>query len=251
MSANTPQSALITGNSSGLGLGFTEVLATAGARVYGMSRRGCPEPRIAGDERVDLGEFDTIPPAMDRLLEGVTRLDLVILNAGLLGHIQRMPDAPMDELRLLMDVNTFANKVILDRLLAREIEVGQIVAISSGAAVFGNAGWSGYSLSKAALNMLMQLYSHEFPGVPVHSLAPGLIDTAMQDYLCEEADSETFTALQRIKAARGTRTMPDPQTAAQDVLDILPRLREQPSGSFVDIRALNDPEEYARLTGRR
>lgn len=251
MTSTTPQSALITGNSSGLGLGLTRVLAADGAAVYGMSRRGCPDDGVAGDVQIDLADFDAIPEAMDRLLQGVTRLDLVILNAGLLGHIQRMPDAPMDELRLLMDVNTFANKVILDRLLTREIAVGQIVAISSGAAVFGNAGWSGYSLSKAALNMLMQLYSHEFPGVPVHSLAPGLIDTAMQDYLCDEADSETFTALQRLKAARGTRTMPEPETAARDIFDVLPRLREQPSGSFVDIRALNDPEEYARLTGRR
>ncbi|HLS05411.1 MAG TPA: alcohol dehydrogenase, partial [Wenzhouxiangella sp.] len=33
---------LITGNSGGLGLGFTEVLLERNAIIWGMSRRGCP-----------------------------------------------------------------------------------------------------------------------------------------------------------------------------------------------------------------
>ncbi len=234
------QSALITGNSSGLGQGLTRVLLEQGAQVYGMSRRGCPEAGVAADQRVDLADFDATAVAMDRLLEGVESLDLVVLNAGLLGHMQRMQDAPMDELRLLMDVNTFANKVILDALLRGEVAVRQIVAISSGAAVSGAAGWSGYSLSKAALNMLIQLYAHEFPDTTaINALAPGLVDTPMQDYLCEEADRESFPVLQRLKAARGTETMPDPETAARAIIRVLPRLREIQRGSFVDIRQLD------------
>ncbi|ADC73049.1 short-chain dehydrogenase/reductase SDR [Thioalkalivibrio sp. K90mix] len=240
MSNGVIGAALVTGNSSGFGLGLTRVLQGQGARVYGMSRRGCPEPGVAGDERVDLADFEATGTAMERLLDGVDALDLVILNAGLLGHMQRMQDASMDELRLLMDVNTFANKVILDALLRRHIRVGQVVAISSGASVSGHAGWSGYSLSKAALNMMMQLYAHEFPeDTAINALAPGLIDTSMQDYLCEEADREAFPVLQRLKAARGTETMPTPEKAAEAVLAVLPRLRQTTRGSFVDIRQLD------------
>lgn len=239
MQDGTIRSALISGNSSGLGLGLTRVLLEQGARVYGMSRRGCPEPGVAGDEQVDLSDFDATAAAMERLLAAVDALDLVVLNAGLLGHMQRMQDAAMDELRLLMDVNTFANKVILDALLRHEVRVGQIVAISSGAAVSGHAGWSGYSLSKAALNMLMQLYAHEFPeSTAVNALAPGLVDTSMQDYLCEQADRDRFPVLQRLKAARGTADMPDPETAGHAILDVLPRLRQTTRGRFVDIRQL-------------
>ncbi|WP_018141296.1 SDR family NAD(P)-dependent oxidoreductase [Thioalkalivibrio sp. ALJ7] len=232
-------SALVTGNSSGLGLGLTRVLLEQGAQVRGMSRRGCPEAGISADERVDLNDFDATGAAMERLLEGVEALDLVVLNAGLLGHMQRMQDASMDELRLLMDVNTFANKVILDTLLKRNVQVGQIIAISSGASVSGHAGWSGYSLSKAALNMMMQLYAHEFPDeTAINAFAPGLVDTAMQDYLCDEADRESFPVLQRLKAARGTQDMPTPEDAARTILDVLPRLHHTTRGSFVDIRQL-------------
>ena len=239
MAAPSIRSALVTGNSSGLGLGCTRALLQQGARVYCMSRRGCPETGLAGDVQVDLADFDATARAMETLVDGVDSLDLVILNAGLLGHMQRMQDAPMDELRLLMDVNTFANKVILDTLLRREIRVGQIVAMSSGASVSGHAGWSGYSLSKAALNMMMQLYAHEFPQETlINSLAPGLVDTAMQDYLCEESDAEAFPVLQRLRAARGTEDMPDPDTAAARVIEVLPRLRGSTRGSFVDIRHL-------------
>lgn len=35
--------------------------------------------------------------------------------------------------------------------------------------------------------------------------------------------------------------------AAKRVIDVLAALRKEPSGAFVDIRALLDPETYARL----
>ncbi len=229
--------ALVTGNSSGLGLGLTHALMRRGAAVYGLSRSGCPEA-IAGDVRVDLAEYDRIAPAIAQLLDGVKHLDLVVLNAGLLGQIQRMPDADIAELRQLMDVNVWANKPILDHLLVQEIEVGQIIGISSGAAVSGNHGWSGYSISKAALNMFMQLYAHEFPGVPVHSLAPGLVDTGMQAFISSEVDVERFPALKRLQEARGTGSMPDSDTAGQRILESLERIRAVPSGRFVDLRDL-------------
>lgn len=236
MSAKPIRTALVTGNSSGLGLGLTRRLMREGAAVYGLSRSGCPES-TAGDVRVDLADYAAIEPAITRLLDGVERLDLVVLNAGLLGNIQSMQEADIGELRQLMDVNVWANKPILDHLLTGGIEVGQIVAISSGAAVSGNFGWSGYSISKAALNMFVQLYAHEFPETPTHSLAPGLIHTAMQEFI-SEVDTERFPALKRLQAARGTEAMPDNDTAAQRVLDSLEQLRAVPTGRFVDLREL-------------
>ncbi|MFW5816506.1 MAG: alcohol dehydrogenase, partial [Wenzhouxiangella sp.] len=108
-----------------------------------------------------------------------------------------------------------------------------------GAAVNMNYGWGGYSLSKAALNNLIQLYAHEMTDTHLSALAPGLVDTAMQDYLCGEVDSEEFPSVQKLKDARGTDHMPDARQAAETILDLLPDLRaNQPSGSFVDIRQL-------------
>ena len=237
MTDKSIRTALVTGNSSGLGLGLTRMLKDQGAAVYGLSRSGCPE-ETAGDIRVDLADYAGIAPAMAQLLDGVERLDLVVLNAGLLGQIQSMQEADIAELRQLMDVNVWANKPILDHLLARGIEVGQIIAISSGAAVSGNFGWSGYSISKAALNMFVQLYAHEFPETPMHSLAPGLVDTAMQEFISEEVDVERFPALKRLQEARGTDAMPDNDTAAQRILDSLEDVRAIPTGRFADLRNL-------------
>jgi len=237
MSSKSIRTALVTGNSGGLGLGLTRALMRQSANVYGLSRRGCPEA-TAGDVRVDLADYEAIIPAVAKLLDGVERLDLVVLNAGLLGQIQSMREADIDELRLLMDVNVWANKPILDHLLANGIEVGQLIAISSGASVSGNFGWSGYSISKAALNMFVQLYAHEFRDTPMHSVAPGLIDTAMQEFISEEVDTERFPALKRLQEARGTEAMPDNDTAAQMVLNSLERVRAIPTGSFVDLRKL-------------
>jgi NAD(P)-dependent dehydrogenase (short-subunit alcohol dehydrogenase family) len=237
---------LITGNSSGLGLGFSQEALKQGWRVYGCSRRGC-ELEGVQDILCDLQDFTAIPKALASLLEGVDRLDLVILNAGILGEIKPMQAQSLDELRQLMDVNLWSNKVILDWLLNTALPVKQVIAISSGAAVLANKGWGGYTLSKAALNMLMRLYAHEFPQTHLCALAPGIIDTPMMDYLCEEPDPKDYPALQRLRNARGTTAMPSPPEAAQRIFSVLAQLREFKSGSFVDIRQLLDPEGYAAL----
>jgi hypothetical protein len=72
----------------------------------------------------------------------------------------------------------------------------------------------------------------------------------MMNHLCEEADADAFPALERLRAARGTDAMPDPLTAAVRLISILPQLRQRPSGEFVDIREILDPEGYASLYGR-
>ena len=240
----------ITGNSSGLGRGFSEYGLENGWQVYGCSRRGCDLDGVH-DVQCDLAEFDAVPAVLDKLLGGVKQLDLVILNAGILGEIKPMHETPLKDLNRIMDINVWSNKVVLDWLLQAGIKVDQIVAISSGAAVLGNKGWSGYALSKASLNMLLRLYAHEFPGTHISAIAPGLIDSSMMDYLCVEPDPEEYPALARIREARGTETMPKPRQAAERVMSVVPELKQFESGSFVDIRQIIAPEEYEALMRAR
>src|SRR5690625_6916597 len=70
-----------------------------------------------------------------------------------------------------------------------------------------NYGWGGYSLSKEALNNLITLYAEEMPNTHFLSLAPGLVDTDMQEYLCGEVDSAEFPSVQKLRDARGTDNM--------------------------------------------
>ena len=242
------KTAFITGTSSGLGRGLAEHLLQQGWAVYGCSRRGCDLPAVH-DLQIDLTDQDAVPDALGAFLARVGSLDLVVLNAGVLGEISDLAQTSLDELKKVMDINVWANKSVMDWLHVWGRSVDQIIMVSSGAAILGNRGWSGYALSKATLNMLAKLYAHEFPHTHIAALAPGIIDTAMMDYLCAEADADAFPALQRLRQARGTEKMPGPLEAAERLVSVLDRLKDWPSGSFVDIREILEPEEYARLFG--
>ena len=236
------QNCLITGNSTGLGLAFTKNLLEKGTDVYSFSRRGCDfEHRQLHDQQIDLADSQSVIPALESLLAGVQSLDLLVLNAGILGEIEPMRQLKMDALSQLMQINVWSNKQILDFLYDRGIEIKQVVAISSGAAVNGNKGWGAYSLSKATLNMLTKLYAAENPQTHFTALAPGLVDTQMQDHLCDpdSVDESRFPSVRKLRAARGTEAMPTPVVAAENMLKVFPRLiLDVDSGSFIDMRAL-------------
>ncbi len=233
---------LITGNSGGLGLAFTQHLLNQDYTVYGCSRRGCAlqHPQLF-DHPLDLADLSAVQAGLAELLGGVEYLKTVILNAGILGDIQTMPTIDMDNLKSLMDINVWSNKLALDWLLQNVPRIDQVIAISSGAAVNGHKGWGAYSLSKAALNMLTKLYASEYPCTHFTALAPGLVDTAMQDHLCnpQQVDAERFPSVQKLRAARGTDNMPTADQAAATILSLLPTLPDRTeSGAFVDVRTL-------------
>jgi len=233
----------ITGNSSGLGRALTEEYLQQGHAVYGLSRRGFGDDRPhLHDVKCDLAQGDAIVPALNQLLSksGDSALDLVILNAGVLGEIRDLATTPLADIRRVMDINVWANKAILDWLVNRGAPVTQIVLISSGAAVNGNKGWGAYSLSKATVNMLAMLYAHELPDSHLAALAPGLVDTAMQDYLCDpsKVDEAQYPTVAKLRHARNTQDMPEPKEAAHRIAAVIPKLKDYPSGSFVDIRTM-------------
>lgn len=236
-----PQRVLITGISSGLGYALASVYLGAGWKVYGVSRnypdglQGNPNLYF---QALDLADLKYIPSALASLLSHVKKLDLVVLNAGVLTPIGDMKDAKMEDLHYGMDVNVWSNKVILDTLFQRGIEVNQVVAISSGAAVSGMRGWNGYAISKAALNMMIQLYAHEQPHTHFTALAPGVVDTPMQEYISSIPDAERFPTIARLQRMKGTAEMPSPEGAAHRLAQLFPRLQSLPSGSYTDARKM-------------
>src|SRR5690625_1658212 len=224
----------ITGTSNGLGHGLAAEFLDQGRDVYGLSRRKAGiESSQFHETQTDLAALDAIDAALDRLISNAD-IALALLSAGVIGDFKAMPAVTMDELRHAMDINVWANKRILD-WFSRHQAPRQIVLISSGAAVNGNRGWGSYALSKAALNMLTQLYAHDLPHTHLTALAPGLVHTAMQDKINADADSDEFPSVQRLQQARGTSAMPEPRAAARLIIDALPQLRRQnASGSFAD-----------------
>lgn len=235
-----PETILITGTSSGLGYSLADHYLSAGAVVYGCSRR---EPtdlveRGLHFSPIDLSSESTGRAAFAALIDGANCFDLIILNAGKLGTIRDMQDSPLDDLRETMEVNVWSNKWMLDELFSNGRRIDQVIAISSGASQSGSRGWNGYSLSKATLNMLVKLYAGERPETHFTSLAPGLIDTAMQDYLTNLPEDARYAPLEILKAAKGTPKMPDGQTCARQLVDAFPKLKDRESGQYADIRKL-------------
>ena len=234
------QTILITGVSSGLGYGLTKTFLESGAAVYGCSRREPTDLVQAGLKfaALDLADASKGRPTLEKFIADVPQFDLVILNAAKLGKIRDMADTPLDDLRETMEINVWANKWLLDTLFASGAGVKQVVGISSGASVSGSRGWNGYSLSKAALNMLIKLYAGERPDTHFTALAPGLVDTGMQDYLTNLPEDDRFKPLEILKAAKGTEKMPDGETCARMLIDVFPKLLERESGEFADIRKM-------------
>lgn len=236
----TANSVFVTGVSSGIGHGLASAYLEQGCRVYGISRR-VPEDLTRQDQfafqSLDLAEFAEVTTTLDRLFAGVDRLDLVILNAGILGAFGDMRDVQLESLKQVMDINLWANKVLLDYLFSSLESIGQVVMISSGASVNGNRGWSGYSISKAALNMMTLLYARERPQTHFCALAPGLVETEIQDELSAIPHDERFPSLESIGSKRGTPEMPKPDQAGKMLADIIGRLPALvESGAYADIR---------------
>lgn len=253
---------LISGISSGLGYALASEILSRGDNVYGLSRTfpgkesilngKSTNQDIAGAKynenlhgqnlhfaSIDLSDLQSISSLLKKLIRNVTVFDLVILNAGVLGKIQEMQDTTLEDLNLSMNVNLWANKIILDVLFSSGSLIKQVVAISSGASVSGQKGWNGYAISKAALNMMIMLYAAEKENVHFISLAPGLVQTPMQDIIAKHSEPEKFPVVERLQKARGTKDMLLPETAAKNILNIIPELIKYPSGSFLDIRKLN------------
>jgi len=232
---------LITGTHTGLGNGLARFyLKDEQNTVYGISRNNDRElvyPNFHFHAR-DLSKLDEIKTKIPRFLKGVRELDLVILNAGVLNEVKDLADTPVEEIRNTMDINVWANKVLIDTLYSIPIKIRQIIAISSGASVSGSRGWNAYALSKATLNMLIRLYAGEQKGTHFCALAPGLIDTAMQDYVYNLPETDKYPVVKKLKAARGTDQMPDPDKAAAIVAKAIEKAGKLESGSFADVRKL-------------
>ncbi len=241
MSATQPV-VFITGVSAGLGHALAGNWLDSGARVLGLSRR---EPSDLSSHplfefaSVDLADHASIPRALDLLLRNTEQLDCVVLNAGILGEIGDLATTALEESKRVVDINLWANKVVLDEVLRGSRTVAQVVTISSGAAVNGSRGWGAYSISKAALNMMTLLYAREFPATHFSALAPGLIDTDMQEYLCGLPADERFPSLEALKSRRNSDDMPDARRAAVIVRNAIGSLIETAeSGGFHDVREL-------------
>ena len=224
---------LITGCSSGLGLALTNYYLQKGFKVYGISRN---KPEIQNQNFIhisfDLSQISEIKTSLTNILKEIKNLELVFLNAGMLGKIKILQELSIEEMQEVYSLNVYANKELLDILM--QIDVKNIFIISSGASKTGYKGWGSYSLSKAGVNMLVNLYSNEMFNTKIIALAPGVIKTPMTDYIRFELDENIFTSAKKLNEGLV-------QTAFETAIKIdafINRIDEFETGSYVDIRQI-------------
>ncbi|MGB6059218.1 MAG: SDR family NAD(P)-dependent oxidoreductase [Microthrixaceae bacterium] len=202
--------ALITGGSSGLGLGTAKALIDAGAQVF-LADREPPSAEVLSNlgPRASYVHCDVTDEAsVVDLLETVSteggRLDLLVSCAGIsIGKRvidrQRSP-MPLDLFRRHIDVNLIglfdvlrhASSLMALNEASDEGERGLIVNVASIAAFDGQAGQSAYSASKGAVAaMTLPLARDLAPvGIRVMCICPGTMDTPMLATLPAEAVAE-------------------------------------------------------------
>lgn len=231
----------ITGASSGIGHGLALEYLKRDAIVWGISRRG--SEGLSGypnynNLQLDLTSYEKSQQLIPGFLSMTDYFDLVILNAGILGEIKLMQNIRIDDIKKVMETNVWANKNLLDLLFRLNIKITQVVSMSSKAALLSSPGWGSYSLSKAALDMLMNIYAKEYPDTHFCAFAPGLVDSEIQDYIYNIKEVEKYPSAKKLKEARYTDEMPDAINAAPMLIEGFEKALNYKSGSHVDVREL-------------
>jgi len=202
------QVALITGSARGIGKAVAARLAGEGAAVVIVDIDGGAAAATAAELTgkgsrtesfaCDVSNSAQVAEVVDKAVEKLGRLDILINNAGITrdGLLMRMKPEDWD---LVLSVNlkgafNFIHSACRQMIKQRS---GSIVNISSVVGLMGNAGQANYSASKAGLLGLTKSAAKEFAGrgIRVNAIAPGFIESEMTAVLPQEVRESWLTSI--------------------------------------------------------
>ena len=190
--------ALVTGGNSGIGLGFADAMAQAGADVCIWGTNA--EKNAAALEQLqshggkaaaqicDVSDQAAVTAAFAETLANFGRVDSCFANAGVSGRAANasFEDMPAEEWRRVMDVNLdgafFTLQAAAKHMTQRE-GGGRLVGTASLAAIEASPRSVHYAATKGALISMMISLSVGLAryGVTANSVLPGWIETPMTD----------------------------------------------------------------------
>ena len=192
--------AIITGAGQGVGQGIANVLAREGAKVVVADLNG-DRAKIAADiikakggealaYAVDVLDMSQVKAMVEATLKTFGGLHILVNNA--VAPSVNVPFAQSKEQDWDQDLGVglkgylICTRAVINHLLKQN--QGRIISISSSAGKVGSPNLAAYSAAKGAIIAFTKALARELAktGVTVNSVAPGAVNTPMQDRLSEE-----------------------------------------------------------------
>jgi 3-hydroxybutyrate dehydrogenase len=192
--------ALITGSTSGIGLGIASALAGAGAAVV-LNGFGKPEEIAATQAAItkdfdvsvaysgaDMSKPDSIAEMIEMTLSKFGRLDVLVNNAGI-QHVAPVQEFPISKWDAILAINLSSafhtTRLALPGMIANKW--GRIVNIASAHGLVGSAFKSAYVAAKHGMLGLTKVTALETAeqGITCNAICPGYVYTPLVEMQIE------------------------------------------------------------------
>ena len=222
--------ALVTGASRGIGAATAEALAAGGAHVILTARTASGLEQVeenihaAGGSAtiapLDLTASENITKLAAAVAERWGRLDMLVLNAAMLGSLSPVEHLDAKELAKLFAINVFANQALIAAFdpLLRRADRAEVIGITSLVGSEPRAFWGGYGASKAAFENLLAAYADETAHagrLRVQIIDPGATRTRMRQNAFPGEEPASLKPPEEVAAAILERLLGDAATGSR------------------------------------
>ncbi|RVX67763.1 hypothetical protein B0A52_07886 [Exophiala mesophila] len=128
----------------------------------------------------DVSSLEDTEHLFDQAMASFGRIDVVVHAAGVLGPVNNVGDTPVDDWWRAFEINA-KGAYLVSRELVRRTSGQSSTYINTGTAAsyFANPGQSAYTMSKLAVNMLLDQLHAEYPELRVFNVHPGMAKSSV------------------------------------------------------------------------
>ena len=219
----------ITGTSKGIGYNIAvSLLKNSSNFVYGLSRTNTIINNNFTHVKIDLSDIEQVNNFNFEINDKIDEI-VLINNAGIIGDIKQTGKVSNKSITDTYNINTIAPSVLINKFISQfqNEEVEKIILnISSGAGRHTISSWASYCASKSALDMYSQVVYDEQKrinrkkSVKIYSIAPGIVDTPMQDVI-RSAKVEDFEFVNQFIDYKEKLQLTSPKEVAEKLISFL------------------------------